>query len=259
MSAMDAEVHTLTGAYVCDALDDAERTAFEEHLQRCPACSQEVAELRETVAQLGMAAAMDPPTRMRAAVDAAISVTRQLPPTVVPIGVARERRAPRGQRHRAAWTGWVAAAALAGAVAGLSVENASQQNRIDAAQHQLDAVRSQSSALASLLSASDVRSSTGHVRGGGTALVVVSRSRDEAAITLAGLSGLPAGKAYQLWMIGPSGMRSAGVVATDTHDSTGPILASGLGDAQTVGLTIEPAPGSAQPTTAPILLLAMPT
>lgn len=257
---MDAEVHTLTGAYVCDALDETERAPFEAHLAQCPACSQEVAELRETVARLGMAAATDPPARMRAAVDAAIAVTRQLPPTVVPIGVAFEQRERRERRRhgRAAWTGWAAAAALAGVVAGLSIENASQQNRIDAAQHRLDTVTSQSSALSSVLSAPDVHSGAGKVTGGGTALVVVSHARDEAAITLAGLSELPAGKTYQLWMIGPGAIRSGGVVSTDAHGSTGPILAKGLGGAQTLGLTVEPAHGSAQPTTAPILLLPMP-
>lgn len=255
---MDAEVHTLTGAYVCDALDETERVAFETHLAQCEACAQEVAELRETVTELGMAVAQEPPERMRAAVNSAIRVTRQLPPTVVPIGVAREQHARR--RNRAAWSGWAVAAALAGVVAGLSIANVSQQHRIDTAQHQLDGVTAQSSALASLLSAPDVHSGVGTVRGGGTALVVVSRSRDEAAITLADLSEPPSGKAYQLWMIGPSGMRSGGVVGVgvDSRSSIGPILAKGLGDAQTIGLTVEPAHGSAQPTTAPILLLPMP-
>lgn len=257
MNAMGAEVHTLTGAYVCDALDETERAAFEAHLARCQDCAQEVAELRETVAELGMAAAADPPPQMRAAVDAALRVTRQLPPTVTQIGQAREQR-ERRRRNRAAWAGWAVAAALAGVVAGLSIQNVSQQHVLNTARHQLSSASAQSAALASLLSAPDAHSGAGGVRGGGTALVVVSRSRDEAAITLADLSEPPSGKAYQLWMIGPDGMRSGGVVAVDAHGTTGPILAKGLGDAQSVGLTVEPASGSQQPTTAPILLLPMP-
>ena len=57
MNAMP-DVHTLTGAYVCDALAPTERAAFEDHLAQCPACSQEVAEMREVAAVLGKAIAL---------------------------------------------------------------------------------------------------------------------------------------------------------------------------------------------------------
>ena len=254
MNAVDPEVHTLTGAYVCDALELPERAAFEQHLASCASCAQEVAELRETTAVLAMAAAVEPPARLRAAVDAGIAVTRQLPPNVVPLGVAHARRA----RNRYAWTGWAAAAALAGVVAGLSIQVVSQQHRIDAAQKQTSAANGQVSSLVSLLSAPDTRSGTGAVSSGGTVLVVDSRSRDEAAISLTGLAAPPNGRAYQLWMIGPSGIRSGGVVSLSANGSSGPILAHGLGDATRVGLTVEPAHGSTQPTAAPILLMPMP-
>jgi hypothetical protein len=35
-------------------------------------------------------------------------------------------------------------------------------------------------------------------------------------------------------------------------------LAHDLGDAQTIGLTVEPSGGSAQPTTTPVMVLPMP-
>ena len=73
---MDHEVHSLTGAYVCHALDPAERAAFERHLAACPTCVQEVAELEETAAVLAAAAAQTPPGRMKGAVDDRIVVTR---------------------------------------------------------------------------------------------------------------------------------------------------------------------------------------
>jgi anti-sigma-K factor RskA len=149
------------------------------------------------------------------------------------------------------------AAALAGVVAGLAIEDASQQNQISTAQQHAGAAAAQASALAALLAAPDVHSAVGQVSTGGAAVVVDSRSRDEAAITLAGLTEPGAGQAYQLWMIGPGGTRSGGVVALDAHGSSGTILARGLGDAKTVGLTVEPAGGSAKPTTTPVLLLNM--
>jgi anti-sigma-K factor RskA len=243
---MQPEVHTLTGAYVCDALDDAERAAFEEHLSACPECTQEVAELREVTALLGVAAAAEPPRRLKEAVDARIRVTRQQPRTVVPITRAPSVR----RRNRAAWTGWAAAAVLACVVAGQTVYSVHQS-------HQLTSASQQTSALTQLLSATDARSNTGRVSTGGHAIVVDSRSRDEAATALSGLPPLPAGKVYQLWMIGAAGARSAGVLPTPTGGAEGPVIAHGLGDATTVGLTVEPAGGSAQPTTTPILLLAM--
>jgi anti-sigma-K factor RskA len=252
MNGMQPEAHTLTAAYVCDALDPAERAAFEEHLEVCPACRQEVAELREVAAALGMAAAATPPQRLQAAVSARIAVTRQLPPKVTPLAAAlgAGRTGGRRQRyHRRGRAGWIVAAALAGVVAGQGVYGLQQQNRIDSASRQADSV-------AQLLSAPDMHSSTAAVRTGGSALVMDSRSLDEVAIALSGLAAPPAGKAYQLWMIGPGGARSGGVVAV-AGGAAGPVVAHGLDDAKSIGLTVEPAKGSAQPTTSPVLLMQM--
>jgi hypothetical protein len=262
---MDAmpDVHALTGAYVCDALGPAEREAFEEHLAQCTACGQEVAELREVAAVLGTAAALEPPARLKAAVQARIAVTRQLPPevgasgapeadsqraapNVTPISAAPSRRRARA----AAWAGWAAAAALAGVVAGLGVHTASQQR-------QINALSQQAGVMQQLLSAPDARSGSAEVRTGGTATVLDSRSRDEAVISFTGLAAPPPGKAYQLWMMGPTGARSGGLLALPAAGNPSPVVAHGLGDAQTIGLTVEPAHGSAQPSTTPILLLPM--
>ena len=292
MNAMP-DVHTLTGAYVCDALAPAEREAFEEHLAQCSACSQEVAELREVTAVLGKAVALEPPARLKSAVDARVAVTRQLPPEVsgefydsrsgstsesgasggplpeaersaadqsnagqsdaersnaqvTPIGDAPSRRRRRGL----AWSGWAAAAVLAGVAIGLGVHSASQQR-------QLNALSQQAGVVQQLLSAPDARSGRAAVRTGGTAMVLDSRSRDEAVISFTGLSAPPTGKTYQLWMIGPTGARSGGLLTVPATGNPNPVVAHDLGDAQTIGLTVEPAHGSAQPTTTPVLLLPM--
>jgi anti-sigma factor RsiW len=288
---MDPEVHALTGAYVCDALDDAERAAFEEHLARCEACAQEVAELSETTAVLAMAAAQAPPERLYAAVSAQIEVTRQLAPlvaapvppvaaeaappaststpsagpaapvgdgagevdapaNVIPITEARSRRL--GRVSRGAVAGWTAAAVLAGVAVGLGVQDLAQR-------HQVSQTASHAQQLAALLAAPDVRVGVGQVHGGGSVTFVESRKLDQVAVTLADMPALPAGKAYQLWMIGPSGARSGGVVTKSETNSATPILAAGLGNTATLGVTVEPSQGTAQPTTTPILLLPMPT
>jgi len=279
---MDPEVHALTGAYVCDALDDAERAAFELHLAQCEACAQEVAELSETTAVLAIAAAQAPPERLYAAVSAQIDVTRQLAPlvasaappasaaaeagsdgdgdgtgdadaptNVIPITEARSRRRL-GRVSRATVAGWTAAAVLAGVAAGLGAQDLAQR-------HQVSQSASHAQQLAALLAAPDVHAGVGQVTGGGSVSFVESRKLDRVAVTLADMPALPAGKAYQLWMIGPSGVRSGGVVTKSETNSATPILADGLGNTATLGVTVEPSQGTAQPTTTPILLLPMPT
>ena len=78
------DLHVLTGSYVLDAVDDAEREEFERHLPHCPACEAEVRGLRETAARLAMARAVTPPARMEQRVLAAAHQTRQLPPLPAP-------------------------------------------------------------------------------------------------------------------------------------------------------------------------------
>ena len=70
-------VHALTGAYVLDALDDAERAEFEAHLATCSDCQQEVAGLREATELLGRAVSAAPPDGLRERVLAQAAATAQ--------------------------------------------------------------------------------------------------------------------------------------------------------------------------------------
>jgi hypothetical protein len=51
---------------------------------------------------------------------------------------------------------------------------------------------------------------------------------------------------------------SAGLLPAATSGRTGPVLASGVVKGDTLGLTVEPSPGTAQPTTTSILALPLP-
>jgi anti-sigma-K factor RskA len=264
-------VHTLTGAYVCHALDPGEQYEFERHLAQCPDCATEVAELRETAAILAMTVVEAPPPRMRAVVNSKVDRTRQLPPLardaesgldagsggldpnrrVLRRRHGRSRTGPlrRVGRTRKVVAGWAVAAVLAGVLGGLSVHEFAE-NR------QLSQASTQTGAISALLSAPDVRSGGGQVRGGGSVTVIDSELRSEAEITLSAMPALPAGKAYQLWFIDSASMRSAGVLAAATASRS--VLAGDLGDATTIAITVEPAGGSPQPTTTPILLMSVP-
>jgi anti-sigma-K factor RskA len=257
VSAVDPEVHTLTGAYVCDALDEAERSAFEAHMAQCPECAAEVAELREVAALMGAAVAEGPPASLKAAVDAQIEVTRQAPPIVTrtdgteqvepaePAEQVVEQRRSGGRGWRA---GWAVAAALALVAAGLGWRAIDQQ-------HQIDSLGRSSTQISQLLAAPDAYSARVSVAGGGSALLVDSRSRNEAAIAFTGLAQAPAGKTYQLWLMTADGSaRSAGLM--QVSPST-PVIVQGLSGEAQVGMTVELAGGSAQPTTAPIMVAAL--
>ncbi|MFN8119446.1 MAG: anti-sigma factor [Micropruina glycogenica] len=70
---MTDESHDLIGAYALDALDAAERAAFEQHLAECEACQVELIGLRETLDDLADDTAVEPPPALRDAVLGAVA------------------------------------------------------------------------------------------------------------------------------------------------------------------------------------------
>ena len=99
-----------------------------------------------------------------------------------------------------------------------------------------------------LANASDSEQVTAQVEGGGTATVMWSESVGQAAVIVHGLSQLPGDFVYQLWYMGDE-TRPAG---TFTGDSS-IVLAGAMHAGDLIGISIEPAGGSAQPTSDPIL------
>jgi anti-sigma-K factor RskA len=69
----------------------------------------------------------------------------------------------------------------------------------------------------------------------------------------AGLPGLPRSKCYELWLVGRGGDRAAGLLPMPRHGMSGPAVASGLRPGDRLGLTVEPAGGSARPTSTMII------
>jgi len=236
------ELHTLTGAYALDAVDDAERDRFEHHLNRCQSCSHEVHGLRETAARMAMAVARTPPAGLRERVLTAAATTRQLPP----VTDVRPLPPPRGRWMPRLAVGVVAAAIAVVIALGISLA---------AARRQLDEARAQQRAVAAVLNSPGVRILTRRTSLGGTVTVMVSRREQKVVFTAAGLPRLPRAKVYQLWLLGPPRTRSAGLLPPPSSGGTTPVLASGLARGDSVGVTVEPAGGSAQPTTTPIVVI----
>ncbi|MGH3123260.1 MAG: anti-sigma factor domain-containing protein, partial [Streptosporangiaceae bacterium] len=256
------EPHTLAGPYALDALTGADRARFERHLGRCEQCAREISGLREATARLAAAAAAEPPAGLTERALAAAARTRQLPPlTREPAarwlarhaGAARSAGEAGGSLLRRAWLPRIALG-LAGAVmiltviAGLAARTA---------QHQLAAGQLHSHAITAILTAPDATMISVPVTTGGTATIVMSRRERELVFTAARLRVLPASRCYQLWLIGPGGNQPAGMLPDPSQGMTGPVLASGLGSGERLGLTVEPAGGSPHPTSAMILVLAL--
>jgi len=86
----------------------------------------------------------------------------------------------------------------------------------------------------------------------------VMSHRTRALVFMAsGLSRLPASKAYELWLIGPGGATPAGLLPAGHHGMSGPMVVSRLAPGDRVGLTIEPSAGTGQPTSAPVVTVAL--
>jgi anti-sigma-K factor RskA len=241
------DLHVLTGSYVLDAVSETERTEFERHLQHCLTCEAEVRGLRETAARLAMACAVAAPPRMEQRVLAATYQTRQLPPVSdgrpSRIHAARERRRARAALRRfPRGLAIAAAAASVAAAAGLGITQLSTE-------HQLDTARSSAAAIARVVTAPDARVETTRTSTGGSVTVVTSAALHEAVVSATGMPPLSSGRVYQVWVMSPSGARSAGLVNADS------LLASGVRPGDRIGITVEPAGGTKRPTTTPVAVL----
>jgi anti-sigma-K factor RskA len=245
------DLHLLSGVYVLDALEgDPERDRFMRHLGRCQSCSGEVRGLREVTTRLAMAAALPPPPTLHGRVLAAVRQTRQLPPAAD----ALPRLGWRGWLEQR--SGWLPRLALAVAAAGVTAAIV-LGIILAGTQHRLSVAQAENRAIARVLAAPDARVLTRPTSAGGTATVIVSPSERELIVTTAGLRSLPAHKVYEAWLINPRRIRPAGLLPAPSGGRTRPQLATGLMPGDELGVTVEPAGGTAKPTTTPILVMPL--
>jgi anti-sigma-K factor RskA len=264
-----AELHTLAGAYALNALPSRDRDHFERHLGACPACADEVRGLRETAARLAAATAAAPPARLREQVLAEVTRTRQFPPATPVAGRARwaaiRRRTAasagsgggrgRGKGEAAGGRGIRPLAVATAAV--FLIAAVVFGSMALTAQHKLNQAQTRDHMLAAVLTAPDAKMMTAQVSGGGTATIVMSHEAGVLAFSSAGLPRLPSREAYELWLTGPPGTRSAAMLPKPAHGMTSPVIATGLRSGDKVELTVEPTGGAPHPTAKPILLMVL--
>lgn len=264
-STSPADLHDLAAAYALDAVDDAERAAFESHMEGCADCLREVAEFSEVSLALSEGLEGVPPPALREQLLAQIATTPQdattsqgsvqlddASPTVAPKspspGSATDELADRrAARHRApgrlsrwALTGVAAAAVAIGAIAVTQWPDGTPDPSIMAVQEVLDAPDA-------------VRASESV--DGATVTVVTAYSIDRSVVLTEDLAGAPEGQDYQLWFVGEDGAAvSAGLLPRDDDQF---LLEGEPGEAVAVGITLEPTGGSAQPTSEPLVAVPL--
>jgi anti-sigma-K factor RskA len=259
---MDEQLHLLTGAYALNALDDDERAAFERHALFNEDSREEVRGLSETAALLAYGTpAVAPPPELKDKVMSSIRNTRQLPVHAVvtdlgdrrkagETGAGRAKAAP-GSTTAVRWLGAAAGILLvtAAALGGWAVGLANDQARTE--QH-LQALADQQADVLSVLMARDSKVIPGRLPDGAVVNIAVSAQSGKAAVITEGLPALAEDRTYELWLISDEGAMPAGLIEATGQTSMN--MLEDISGATHVGLTVEPAGGSPQPTTDPILL-----
>ncbi|MFB7087177.1 anti-sigma factor domain-containing protein [Streptomyces sp. NPDC056296] len=240
--------HLDVGAYALHALPPDEEAAFENHLASCAECRREVDELTRTASLLGAGEARQPSPELRHRVLGQISTVRQ-----ERLERPHVRERPR-RRQRILGFALAASVAAAAALGGIAWW---QHTEADSAQEEAADLHTGAEALADVLAAPDATINTAELPDGATASVVASRAQGQAAFIASGLPPLTDDQVYELWYAEEGEFRPAGLLSgaggRQAHILDGP-----LEGATAVGITVEPAGGSQQPTTDPLSVISVP-
>lgn len=251
MTMHETHADDLIGAYVLDAVGSAERDLVEAHLSECKECRSEVTELREAAVHLSAGHEVAPPTELRSrilgAINAPTSVTDAPSETAASrtyTDSADSRReptsSPRALTNKSVW-GLAAAGLLAVGGWGIWQNVAGDLSPID-----------------EVIQASDAQTYTTQYEGE-TVTVVSSSSVDRAVLRAGALPDLDEGQTYQAWWVGADeNITSAGLISSDRSAAELEIALEG--DPENVAafaLSVEPAGGSPQPTTDPVVIVPL--
>jgi anti-sigma-K factor RskA len=233
---METGIHELTAGYALDALDDAERRAYEAHLASCEQCQGELESFWLTTEALAVAATGPEPSdglRGRILADA-----RNEPQVVVPFMPRRRRLVP-------VLAATAAVAAVVALAIGLWAAHLSTQ--LDDSRSALDRERTNAAVLV------DPDSRSVALETGTGKLVVDPEGRS--VLVVDGLGPAPSGKTYELWIMPDKnadraaraglfqGRQGTQVVGVDGTVQTGDLVA----------VTLERAGGVDRPSATPIV------
>jgi anti-sigma-K factor RskA len=221
----------LATPYALHAMSESEIAEVERRVEAATpdvaqAFSNEVRAVREAMAVVSAATAVEPPQQLRDRVLAGVGGA--------PVVQLRPKR----------WQKAVLAAAAA-VVIGLGALGVGMALRPTATPSTAEQV----------FAAPDVRTISGDVPGGGTATVVFSREKNAGVLVMNNVAAPQPGTVYQMWLIDDQGPHSAGTMDTVAPSTTA--VLPDLGNSQTLAFTVEPPGGSPQPTTEPFAALPL--
>ncbi|MDY6998501.1 MAG: anti-sigma factor [Actinomycetota bacterium] len=222
-----ADLLSLATPYALHALTEADVADVERRLDDAPpevaeAFRTEVRAVRETMAAVAAATAVEPPEELRA------EVLRRVAEEPVPLrSGARPRR-------------WARAALAAAAVlvVGLGAVGVGMALRPAATPSTADLV----------FAAPDVRTVSGQIPGGGLATVVFSREQDSGVLVMNNVPPPQPGTVYQMWLVDAQGAHSAGTMDAESVAPSTTAVIPDLGSSRALAFTVEPPGGSTQPT-----------
>ena len=239
----DPDLIALATPYALHAVPESELADIERRVAAAPpavaqAFDDEVRAVRETMAVVSAATAVEPPDQLRDRLLTEVSSD--------PVRVLR----PRIKRWQTGGTSRLRGAVLAAAAAlviGLGALGVGMALR----------PAPSPSTAEQVFAAPDVRTVSGPIPNGGTATVVFSREKNAGVLVMNNVAPPAPGTVYQMWLIGDKGPESAGTMdAKAVAPSTTAVLPN-LGDSQTLAFTVEPPGGSAQPTSPPFAKLSL--
>ena len=257
------DLHTLAAPYVLGALPEDEHARFEDHLEDCDDCAHQVAQLQEATLGLSGDLAETPPAGLRERVMAEAQRTPQEAPDAEPKEAPDAEVRPLRPRAAGGVKSWAfrataaAAAVLAVVVAGLAYVVADLTERVETNEQLAQQSQQEAEQYAELLAAPDAQLTTVEADDGVTARLLYSTTRDPALITTDQLDPAPADRTYQLWVIDDGDPTPAGIFDTDPDGRAVVQVTGDLEAGVLIGVTEEPAGGSEQPTTDPILAIQL--
>jgi anti-sigma-K factor RskA len=250
-----ADVSELAGLYVLGALEPAEYAAVRDHLASCAEAHAEVRELGGVVPALASTIEpLDAPPALKARVlaafqsEGAAARSDQVKPWTIAAPVAALPTASR-RWSPPAWASWGSAVAALLILAVIGVWALGAQSRADQADRRAQVL---ANAIAAF-SAPD--SSTALLRGTGAEAdasgFAAFSSDGKGYLVMVGLDAAPQGQTYQAWYIAEGQPASAGLLSVDPDGYAVLVNPDPLPGTKLVALTLEPAGGSALPTTEP--------
>jgi anti-sigma-K factor RskA len=237
----EAHILDLLPAYAIGSLDAGELQRVEEHLRGCWICRNESNTFQTIAEELSLAAPEAEPSRdlkdrLRERVHSARPQARLSPP---------ESRRPFWERLLPAWG--LASLLL---IAGLAASSFILWQRIN----HLEIATAPGGMRAVPLRATDAAPQA-------TGFVLISTDGDDGALVVDGLPPLGESQQYQLWLIRDGQRTSGAVFSTDEKQYGGTRIRAphSLLEYSAVGITIEPAGGSTQPTGKQVLAGLLPS